>query len=74
MYKGDEVITKPIYGEGIMEMDGYSAAFCECGHTLYIKTPQFIGWYGIECPKCKQVTQLFCGVIPGYINEDLPII
>lgn len=74
MYKGDEVITKPSYGEGTREMEGYSAAFCECGYTLYIKTPHFKDWCQIECPRCKHVTNLYCGIIPGYIDEDLPMI
>lgn len=74
MYKGDEVITKPSYGEGMMEMDGYAAAFCDCGYTLYIRPPYYKSWCDIECPHCKQITKLYCGVIPGYIDEDVPII
>ena len=70
-YKGNEVIAKPAC---ILEMEGHSAAFCECGYTLYIKTPEFKGWYPIECPHCKKTLWLYCGLIPGYINEDLPIL
>lgn len=56
-----DVIVKRSVGEGMYNMEGYSAAFCECGHTLYIETPDYKDWHNIECPICGKVIQLYCG-------------
>jgi hypothetical protein len=45
----------------IRAIEGYSGAFCKCGHVLHIKTPKIKGWYPIKCPVCGFVANLFCG-------------
>ena len=67
LYKDEDV--KVNYD--MKELDGYSGAFCSCGATLHIKTPFYKEWYSIECPKCKHVVQLYCGICQGYVNEEL---
>lgn len=66
-YKDNDVkVTNDIY-----KLEGYSGAFCLCGVTLHIKTPFYKDFYSIECPECKHITQLYCGVCQGYIDEEL---
>lgn len=43
------------------EWDGYSAAECKCGYTLYIKTPKIKAFHSIKCLNCGFVVNLFCG-------------
>lgn len=43
------------------KIDGYSGAFCPCGNTLYIRTPEIKNFYSIECPNCGFVVTIFCG-------------
>ena len=57
--ENNEVIVKQP-GE-IAEIEGYSGAFCACGHVLHIKTPKIKAWYPIKCPVCGFVVKLFCG-------------
>lgn len=59
MYKDDDVIVREPWD--ISEIEGYSGAFCKCGHVLHIKTPELTQWCAIECPKCGFVVNLFCG-------------
>ena len=59
MYEGDDVICKKPWELNIIE--GYSAAFCECGHVLHIKTPKQKAFHAIKCPVCNHVVELFCG-------------
>ena len=59
LYEGDDVIVKEPWD--IKTIEGYSAAFCKCGHVLHIKTPKIKTWHQIKCPKCGFVINLFCG-------------
>lgn len=47
--------------DGLREIKGYSAAFCECDNTLYIKTPDEIAWHYMICPVCGKEIALYCG-------------
>lgn len=58
-YAGDEVMVKAPGDIGIVE--GYEGAFCECGCTLHIKTPDIKDFYYIVCPRCNNTVTLFCG-------------
>jgi hypothetical protein len=58
-YAGDDVMVKEPGDIGIVE--GYEGAFCECGCTLLIKTPDIKDFYHIVCPRCRYVSWLFCG-------------
>lgn len=58
-FAGEDVICKEPWDFRIIE--GYSGAFCECGHVLHIKTPKRKDFYPIECPKCGHVVRLYCG-------------
>lgn len=59
-YKDDDVfVAEP--GD-IREKPGYSGAFCKCGCTLHIKTPQKKDFYTIKCPNCSATICLFCGL------------
>ena len=59
LYEGDDVLVKKPWEINIIE--GYSGAFCQCGHVLHIKTPKLKMWHAIKCPVCGHITQLFCG-------------
>ena len=59
IYEGDNIVVRPPWD--IREIEGYSGAFCECGHVLHIKTPKTKGYRTIKCPKCGFVISLFCG-------------
>lgn len=63
LYEGDDVVCrKP--GD-VRSIDGYSGAFCECGHTLHIKTPKQKAFHAIKCPVCGNIVNLFCGEYPN---------
>lgn len=68
IYEGDDVICKEPWD--IREMEGYSGAFCKCGHVLHIKTPKRKDWHEIKCPKCGFVVNLFCGEIGEALCMD----
>ena len=59
VYEGDNVVVRPPWD--IREIEGYSGAFCKCGHVLHIKTPKTKGYRTIKCPECGFVISLFCG-------------
>lgn len=59
MYEGNDVICKEPWDGRIIE--GYSGAYCECGHVLHIKTPRQKAFHAIKCPKCGFVVNLYCG-------------
>lgn len=60
--KQEEIIVRSSYTYyGMLNIPEYSAAFCGCGTTLYIKTPNNKGWHTIKCPECGKEIQLFCG-------------
>lgn len=58
LYEGDEVIVKKPYE--IEAINGYSGAYCKCGHVLNIKTPRQKGYNAIKCPICGNIVTLFC--------------
>lgn len=47
--------------DGLCEINGCSAAFCECNSTLYIKTPDEVTWHYMICPVCGKKVALYCG-------------
>lgn len=61
LYEGDDVVCKEPYDLRII--DGYSGAFCECGHVLHIKTPRRKAFHSIKCPICGYIVKLYCGEI-----------
>ena len=67
-YEGEDVLVKNPWE--INSIDGYSGAFCECGHVLHIKTPKVKSWYRIKCPKCGFIVQLFCGEEGNKLSMD----
>ena len=47
-----------ILGEDISDIRDrgeYSSIFCQCGQTVYFKTPKIKTWRLIKCPKCGNV-------------------
>lgn len=68
MYKNNDVLVKPPGDIRIIE--GYSGAFCACGHTLHIKTPKQKGWHAIQCPVCEFVVNLYCGEEGASLSSD----
>lgn len=68
LYEGDDVICKEPWDYRII--DGYSGAFCECGHVLHIKTPRRKAFHAIKCPICGQIVNLFCGEEGKNLSTD----
>lgn len=69
IYEGDDVICKEPWNCRII--DGYSGAFCECGHVLHIKTPRRKAFHPIKCPICGRIVNLFCGEIGETLCMDV---
>lgn len=59
LYDGEDVICKEPWDT--REIDGYSGAFCKCGHVLHIKTPKQKAWHVIKCPICGYYVRIYCG-------------
>ena len=59
LYEGADVLVAEPWD--IYEKDGYSSAFCKCGHVLHIKTPKIKRFHAIKCPICGFVVNLYCG-------------
>lgn len=68
LYEGDDVIVQEPWQ--IEKIEGYSGAFCECGHVLHIKTPKRKAFHRIKCPVCGFGINLFCGEIGENLGMD----
>lgn len=68
LYEGNDVLVKKPWELDIIE--GYSGAFCECGHVLHIKTPRRKAFHAIKCPICEHIVSLYCGEEGEQLSMD----